>query len=74
MPKTDSIALRYTGPAIVPGEGVPLPQGWPAEDHSEPDAKLRAEKIASGFYALAGGEPSSDSPVTGGEVPKSLTL
>jgi hypothetical protein len=45
-------ALRYCGPAIRPGDGVGLPQGWPAGDHVEPDDELRAEKIASGNYAL----------------------
>ena len=62
MPKQHApVALRYCGPVIRPGEGVPLPQGWPAADHDEPDEALAKEKLASKMY-------QADSPVTGGEV------
>ena len=53
------VALRYTGPAIPPGTAVPLPEGWPAASHSEPDAALAAEKIASGNYAVDAPEPNT---------------
>ena len=51
MPKSPSIALKYIGPPLVAGEGVPTPQGWPALDHDEPDDEVRAAKLASPFYA-----------------------
>ena len=44
--------LRYVGP--VPDGLVPLPEGWPAFDHEEPDARVRAEKLASGHYETQG--------------------
>ena len=66
MSKSQSAGLRYIGPAIKPGEGIPLPQGYPACDHDESDPELRKAKIASGFYALQE-TPTTDSPVTGGE-------
>ena len=44
-----SSSLRYVGPAPVGGV-VPLPEGWPALDHEEPDASLRAKKLSSGMY------------------------
>ena len=49
--------LRYTGPTIgtIPlGSALPLPEGWPSEDHDEPDAALAAEKVRSGLYVAAG--------------------
>ena len=48
-----STALRYVGPKILDGHGVPLPQGWPALDHDEPDEALAKEKLASKMYAPA---------------------
>lgn len=41
--------LRYTGGAAV-GVPVPLPEGWPAADHEEPDRQVAARKISSGYY------------------------
>ena len=43
--------LKYTGPDPQVLGVVPLPEGWPAADHDEPDAELAQEKIASGNYA-----------------------
>lgn len=51
MGKTAPIGLIYTGPAKRPGETVALPEGWPASDHDEPNADVRAAKLASGMYA-----------------------
>ena len=45
--------LRYTGPDPASVGVVPLPEGWPAETHDEPDEALAKEKIASGAYAAA---------------------
>lgn len=42
--------LFYVGPSPDEAGGVPLPEGWPAEDHEEPDNVARSEKLASGFY------------------------
>lgn len=37
-----------------PGMGaIPLPQGWPAANHDEPDADVAAEKVATGMYRYA---------------------
>lgn len=39
------VKLAYVG--ITYDEGcVPLPEGWPARDHTEPDAEVAAEKLA----------------------------
>lgn len=43
--------LRYTGPDPASSGVVPLPEGWPAAEHDEPDDTRRAEKLASGMYA-----------------------
>lgn len=45
--------LRYIGPDPATVGVVPLPEGWPAADHDEPDEELRKEKLASGKYAAA---------------------
>ena len=45
-------ALKYTGPTPAEVGVVPLPEGWPAFDHEEPDEDVRNEKVASGVYAL----------------------
>ena len=37
--------LRYIGPERSHGGSLPLPEGWPAADHDEPDAALAAEKL-----------------------------
>ena len=50
--KATTSALHYIGPAPVLGV-VPLPEGWPALDHEEPDADLRAKKLSSGLYETA---------------------
>ena len=42
--------LRYTGADPAEVGLVPLPEGWPAEDHDEPDDELRERKLASGVY------------------------
>lgn len=42
--------LEYVGPAPAPGAAVPLPEGWPAADHDEPDRQAAAAKLASGLY------------------------
>lgn len=45
--------LTYMGPA--PGSGaLPLPEGWPALDHEEPDAEVAKAKVSSGSYRAAG--------------------
>lgn len=51
MPKATTTRLIYIGPERRPGEVVALPEGWPAADHDEPDADVRAAKLASGMYA-----------------------
>lgn len=45
--------LRYIGPAPADAGVVPLPEGWPAADHDEPEPAIRAAKVASGMYAAA---------------------
>ena len=43
--------LAYTGPnpeAVI--GALPLPEGWEAANHDEPDAAVAAAKVASGFY------------------------
>lgn len=45
--------LKYTGPHPATVGGVPLPEGWPALDHDEPDAEIARAKVASGMYAAA---------------------
>lgn len=54
-PKRQSRELVWVG-QVAPGSAVPLPEGWPAESHSEPDAAKAAEKLASGLYVAADGE------------------
>lgn len=45
--------LRYVGPE--PNDtALPLPEGWTAADHVEPDAALAREKVASKLYAPVG--------------------
>lgn len=43
--------LIYTGPRpeLVTG-ALPLPEGWPAYDHDEPDAERAKLKLASRLY------------------------
>lgn len=42
--------LVYTGPDPAAVGCVPVPEGWSAFDHDEPDAGLAAAKVASGLY------------------------
>lgn len=41
--------LKYIGPQAKGGV-LPLPEGWLAGDHDEPDEALAAEKVKSGNY------------------------
>ncbi|MCX7619026.1 hypothetical protein [Tepidiforma sp.] len=43
--------LRYLGPDPAIDAALPLPEGWPAADHDEPDPAAAAAKLASGLYA-----------------------
>lgn len=52
--------LVYAGPEV--NGFVPLPEGWPAADHDEPDEALRAEKLASGMYDIERAEPEARAP------------
>lgn len=42
--------LRYVGPRRKAGSAIPLPEGWPAADHVEPDAARAEAKVRSGRY------------------------
>ena len=42
--------LIYVGPNPAEVGVVPLYEGWPAANHTEPDSSLAAEKLKSGFY------------------------
>jgi hypothetical protein len=43
------VKLRYI--AETPhGAALPLPEGWPAADHDEPDREAADAKVASGAY------------------------
>jgi hypothetical protein len=44
--------LTYTGPS-GPDTTLPLPEGWVAADHDEPDEAAAAAKLASGLYREA---------------------
>ncbi len=44
--------LIYVGPDPAAVGLVPLPEGWPASDHDEPDKELAAAKVASGNYRV----------------------
>lgn len=58
--------LHYLG--HEPGGAIPLPEGWPAFDHEEPDIEVASAKIASGKYqALADQEADDDLPVVHNE-------
>ena len=46
--------LHYIGSRPERGGAIPLPEGWPIEDHEEPDESVAAAKVASGMYAVAG--------------------
>lgn len=49
--------LRYIGPDPAVIGVVPLPEGWPAADHDDPDMARRGEKLASGMYEPAAAAP-----------------
>ena len=54
--------LAYIGPPVVNGI-VPLPEGYPAATHYEPDETRGEEKLASGFYReWVEGDPSALDP------------
>lgn len=38
--------LKYIGPSSEDGGGVPLPEGWPAESHSDDDEERVKAKLA----------------------------
>lgn len=38
--------LTYVGPDPAVNGVVPLPEGWPAMDHDEPDSDIAAAKLA----------------------------
>jgi len=44
--------LIYTGKPVPVGSALPLPEGWPAETHIEPDTAVAKAKLASGLYAV----------------------
>ncbi len=46
--------LQYTGGDAPADTALPLPEGWPAADHDEPDELVAAAKVASGAYRGAG--------------------
>lgn len=43
--------LAYIGARPSEAGIVPLPEGWPAADHDEPDPARAKAKVASGKYA-----------------------
>ncbi len=45
--------LKYIGKTIDEVGIVPLPEGWAAEDHDEPDPAIAKAKIAAGNYQKA---------------------
>lgn len=59
--------LRYVGPAPGPDRTLPLPEGWPAADHDEPDPVVAEAKVQSGLYKRARRErPAQEQEVTDG--------
>lgn len=63
--------LHYLGPDPTIDAALPLPEGWPAADHDEPDTAAAAAKLASGLYAerqsrggRRRGEPEPEQEVT----------
>lgn len=42
--------LTYHGPEQTADGALPLPEGWPAADHDEPNQEVAAAKVASGLY------------------------
>lgn len=57
--------LRYLG--HEPGGVIPLPEGWPAFDHEEPDIEVASAKIASGNYEAFENQKTADIPVVHSE-------
>ena len=46
--------LIYTGPPPDPAGGaLPLPEGWTAQDHDEPDTATASAKVESGLFKRA---------------------
>ena len=58
--------LIYKGPGedkLLDGSALPLPEGWPAEDHKETDRRLAQEKLDSGLYKRADeAKPAANKP------------
>lgn len=75
--------LRYIGPVPETVGGVPLPEGWPAADHEEPDEEIAAAKLEfrlkgsrvadDGTVETVWGGPAYAQGATGGEVTLSGT-
>lgn len=59
--KANGTFLRYIGESPTVAGVVPLPEGWPALNHDEPNDELRAEKLASGKYEILK-EPAPAAP------------
>lgn len=70
MPK-----LKFVGK--IPEYGaLPLPEGWPAYDHDEPDREIAEAKVASGEYKYASrpkGKKEADNTEAAGAQPESET-
>lgn len=58
--------LIYTGKTLAEVGVVPLPEGWPAFNHDEPDEAAAAEKVASGSYRFEK-PPRTKTPPAGEE-------
>ncbi|MGI8423584.1 MAG: hypothetical protein ACR2NO_05655 [Chloroflexota bacterium] len=50
--------LIYIGPDPADVGVVPLPEGWSAANHEEPDIDLAAEKVASRMYRAKAEKPA----------------
>lgn len=46
--------LVFVGERPTDGSALALPEGWPAEDHEEPDAATAKAKVASKLYKREG--------------------
>ena len=57
--------LRYVGQHIAAAGIVPLPEGWPAQDHDEPRPGVAADKLASGAYVPAASDAVDDETESG---------
>jgi len=50
--------LIYVGKPVPVGSALPLPEGWTAENHNEPDTAVAKAKLASGLYTTPVKAPS----------------